>query len=587
MADYRDLLRRAIEALPENNGNARRQVYDKARAALRKQLDAIQPELPSREKTHHRLQLEECIREVEQEATERMLSGLSQLEQDNFGAGAGQSHETDDDAEDESDAIDTSGGEDEAPSFAPEHHYASEPQPQPVVTPAPPPRPAISVRPAPQSGPKPEVTRPADEAAAQPRPRFEIKRPSVESVAARPAPVPVAANPLPTTIVPSPAPMASEPPVVIPVKTDATGLGSTDAALHAHAVVGVEPAMQPHVSMEPGPVVVPSPDKPDSVRSRLSSRMSSFVPGMGGGQQSKATRAEPAMSTEREVDVDHVVADPQTAIDHAIAVLDREASGNAALGETTLDTADPDMADLAFAKAEGEDEGGSPALLILLIVMLVVFAGGLGAAWWAWHEGYLDGKMFGIGDAQTTSDTVTTSQSTPAVTSPPEPVRQIGETPDASTGTEIVEATRPGNTVATPGVVETPATGLQPADGNAADPVADNALALAPTDDPAAAASPTMDAAGAGGNVGNTASQTAADAAATIAEPTPGDDKTEDRLPVADIGAADSVAAADPSAQFFGCDGRRQSVVAARSLGPDQCRCGALFGYGRVDARRR
>ena len=84
MADYRDLLRRAIEVLPENNGNARRQVYDKARAALRKQLDAIQPELPSREKTHHRLQLEECIREVEQEATERILSGLSQLDHEDF-----------------------------------------------------------------------------------------------------------------------------------------------------------------------------------------------------------------------------------------------------------------------------------------------------------------------------------------------------------------------------------------------------------------------------------------------------------------------------------------------------------------------
>ena len=34
MADYKELLRRAVEALPENNGAARRAVYEKARAAL-------------------------------------------------------------------------------------------------------------------------------------------------------------------------------------------------------------------------------------------------------------------------------------------------------------------------------------------------------------------------------------------------------------------------------------------------------------------------------------------------------------------------------------------------------------------------
>ena len=33
MADYKELLRRAVEALPENTGAARRAVYEKARAA--------------------------------------------------------------------------------------------------------------------------------------------------------------------------------------------------------------------------------------------------------------------------------------------------------------------------------------------------------------------------------------------------------------------------------------------------------------------------------------------------------------------------------------------------------------------------
>src|SRR6478609_5281746 len=74
MADYKELLRRAVEALPENNGAARRAVYEKARAALVGQLRSIQPPLPAREITQHRLQLEDCIRQVEQEASEAVIS---------------------------------------------------------------------------------------------------------------------------------------------------------------------------------------------------------------------------------------------------------------------------------------------------------------------------------------------------------------------------------------------------------------------------------------------------------------------------------------------------------------------------------
>ena len=74
MADYKELLRRAISALPENNGAARRAVYEKARSALVGQLRAIQPPLPARDITQHRLQLEDCIRQVEQEASEAVIS---------------------------------------------------------------------------------------------------------------------------------------------------------------------------------------------------------------------------------------------------------------------------------------------------------------------------------------------------------------------------------------------------------------------------------------------------------------------------------------------------------------------------------
>ncbi len=78
MTDYKELLRRAVETLPENNGAARRAVYEKARSALVGQLRAINPPLPAREITAHRLQLEDCIRQVEQEASEANIAGLTQ-----------------------------------------------------------------------------------------------------------------------------------------------------------------------------------------------------------------------------------------------------------------------------------------------------------------------------------------------------------------------------------------------------------------------------------------------------------------------------------------------------------------------------
>src|SRR6187551_3637987 len=74
MADYKELLRRAVSALPENNGAARRAVYEKARSALVGQLRAISPPLPARDITQHRLQLEDCIRQVEQEASEAVIT---------------------------------------------------------------------------------------------------------------------------------------------------------------------------------------------------------------------------------------------------------------------------------------------------------------------------------------------------------------------------------------------------------------------------------------------------------------------------------------------------------------------------------
>lgn len=81
MADYRNLLLRAIKAGTQNNGIARREVYERARSALVAQLRAIDPPLVAREITRHRLQLEDCIREVEQAETGVLLSNLLRQEE--------------------------------------------------------------------------------------------------------------------------------------------------------------------------------------------------------------------------------------------------------------------------------------------------------------------------------------------------------------------------------------------------------------------------------------------------------------------------------------------------------------------------
>jgi len=81
MANYQKLLSKAVGALPQSNGASRREVYEKARKALVTQLRAISPPLPAREITQHRLELEDCIRHVEHEATEALLGGLKDVEE--------------------------------------------------------------------------------------------------------------------------------------------------------------------------------------------------------------------------------------------------------------------------------------------------------------------------------------------------------------------------------------------------------------------------------------------------------------------------------------------------------------------------
>jgi hypothetical protein len=78
MADYYPLIARAVAGLdPSAPGEARRALYERARAALIAQLRGVQPPLSESEITRERLSLEEAVRKVESEAAQRAREARS------------------------------------------------------------------------------------------------------------------------------------------------------------------------------------------------------------------------------------------------------------------------------------------------------------------------------------------------------------------------------------------------------------------------------------------------------------------------------------------------------------------------------
>jgi hypothetical protein len=74
MADYNPLIARAVGGLANNTAEARRTLYERARAALVAQLRGIDPPLSEAEITRERLALEDAIRKVEAEAVRKARS---------------------------------------------------------------------------------------------------------------------------------------------------------------------------------------------------------------------------------------------------------------------------------------------------------------------------------------------------------------------------------------------------------------------------------------------------------------------------------------------------------------------------------
>jgi hypothetical protein len=74
MTDYHPLIAKAVDGLAKNTGEARRALYERARAALVAQLRGVEPALAESDITKERLALEEAIRKVESEAARKTIA---------------------------------------------------------------------------------------------------------------------------------------------------------------------------------------------------------------------------------------------------------------------------------------------------------------------------------------------------------------------------------------------------------------------------------------------------------------------------------------------------------------------------------
>jgi len=453
MADYRELLRRAVDALPENNGTSRRAVYEKAREALVTQLRAIEPPLPAREITQHRLTLEDCIRQVEQEATEALLQGLKQ--------------------------------ETEAPS-APVAPSEPETVPEPEVAEelvAEQPAPVAEEVVEPEVQPEPDET-PVEEAELQvetPPTETETSETAEETSTSDKDEAPVEVE-------------APEPEVVEETKPDPVEEASLDEAeaeevaaeeddsdhyddeADATDVVNeevAEPSTFPednkvddagNETPEEAPVAVeaPAPSADLTQETKSDNAPSNPVDEVIAAAQAassaaaikapkidledKAARSDadtpsvaPALSSVREVDVDENLPEvainvggdePQATIDRAIKALDLEAEGkdgaelissdSAAKRDAKADASNATASAIAQDVAEdasvvAQEETGGNGLTVFLLLVILLLAGAGGGAYWAWKEGYVDLNplmaQLGLSD-QTTAPEETTEPTT-------------------------------------------------------------------------------------------------------------------------------------------------------------------------------
>jgi hypothetical protein len=416
MADYKELLRRAISALPENNGAARRAVYEKARSALVAQLRAIEPPLPAREITQHRLQLEDCIRQVEQEASEAVIS---------LGRDTVFSRPV------------TPPPPRPAPAPAP---VAPAPEPTPTKTDSPTP-PEKLPEPAPQ--PEPQFVPRAVEAPEPLAPTPVAPKPDVAAAE------PVGVEPEPNPLAPAPAPIASiEEIIAQAASTTGVEVVQDDQTDKAGAPVAPPAFSTPIERPEPKPFFF-APRKPSDVIGEdaapvMTSTALASQPDAATVIIEPPLPVEPALSSVSEVDVEGDTKAAEGAIERAIETLDREARG-----ETTEPLPERDAAlkaavghtvdDPNFVPIRTEARSGT-GLTIFLLVFAMLLVGAGGAGFWAWREGYVNlDQMFGRTEV--------------AAVQTPTPEPTAGPSLDATVSDPLVsedgENSGPGNTATT------------------------------------------------------------------------------------------------------------------------------------------
>jgi hypothetical protein len=576
MADYKELLRRAISALPENNGAARRAVYEKARSALVGQLRAITPPLPARDITQHRLQLEDCIRQVEQEASEAVIS----LGRDTSFAYKPTPREP---------VI--------APAPAPAAEIETAPPkqvevPQAIIVPtAPiePPKPIETPRPVEAAKPV-ETVKPVETAKTFEAPKTAAVT-SIEDIIEQAASVSgssVKVEPIKDEPEEAPKPVQADvrPIPSIVARAEAAKSGPSSPLPGASNVRPIEPLKSPGFEprRDPLPFAANSTSEPlrsggraePSLGNQALARQQIIVPLEVVAPVVAETEAvETALSSVREVEVEASASDAreaESAMATAIEVLDREARGEpspalpdrdkeaAERGAFAMAPAEAEEAsdDASFAASQLETRSGA-GLTIFLVVFAILLAGVGGAGFWAWREGYVDlDQMFGQAQPAVTDTAAVAPQTlTPTLTPPP-----AGDAPAANAD----NPTGPGNTATTPAAEPTGALlpGLEIEDR------------LEPTPEPVVP-----------------------EAGATALPGINGEVKTEERLPGEDtsIAATDPAASVDP-AVLAGSqsllleasqDGRTGAVpfsgTIAWSEGTDELGLPTLIGKASIPAR--
>ncbi|KKB86410.1 hypothetical protein VW29_02265 [Devosia limi DSM 17137] len=515
MADYKELLRRAISALPENNGAARRAVYEKARSALVGQLRAITPPLPARDITQHRLQLEDCIRQVEQEASEAVIS---------LGRDSGLSFRP----------------PPPAPATAPPQPIVAETHaPEPVQAPEPPPidtkpaglilRPTPVAPPAAPVVPKPDPVTPVfvEPPASAPKTSISTIEDIISEAAAtgsaeliKPALDDSETETLPVEhVVPS-----------VVARAEATKSGPT-SPLPANNVRPIETPLRAPV-LEPRREAFP-PAANSEAPMRSGARVEPSLGGQAAARQQivdpvEVIAAEPvetALSAVREVEVEAVQADmteAEGAIERAIETLDREARGEAS--EPLPDVPKPvdrplfanapkpatdlfdqeDASDPSFSAAPDTPRNGG-GLTIFLIVFVMLLAGVGGAGFWAWREGYVDlDQMFGRSAPAVAQLPEAAPSALPTLDpTPPSPAPDAGPGNTAATantteptsaleGMEIDDRLEPTPTAVAPNGTETVLPGLNTPDNKGEERLPDEQTAAVSPDDLSASVDPAV-----------------------------------------------------------------------------------------------